>query len=196
MYICITGGTYIHTRNKAGDETRHHGWGDQCEPRSRPRSPSQVRSLLPSSHATGTPNSVVQACWREGGRKACHHDWGKVRDGSQRDGGLSVALVPLIRPSYTRDPCCRKREGSPILSISPPDSSLAPGSFWEGPYSLCQCFEAPGMSREPRRLGLLPGAGGREGGASRHRWGQGLGSAGFPGSWQGWAQGEGLRQSV
>lgn len=45
-------------------------------------------------------------------------------------------------------------------------------------------------------LGLLPGAGGREGGASRHRWGQGLGSAGFPGSWQGWAQGEGLRQSV
>lgn len=163
MYICITGGTYIHTRNKAGDETRHHGWGDKCELRSRPRSPSQVRSLLPSSHATGTPNSVVQACWGEvGGGKHATMIGGKVRDGSQRDGGLSVALVPLIRPSYTRDSCCRKREGSPILSVSPPDSSLASGSFWEGPYSLCQCFEAPGMSREPRRLAGSTYRGGRE----------------------------------
>lgn len=64
-----------------------------------------------------------------------------------------------------------KGKGPPSSPSHPPDSSLASGSFWEGPYSLCQCFEAPGMSREPRRLGLPTGVGGREGGANRHRWG-------------------------
>lgn len=81
------GATYIHTKNKAGDDRlQHHGSGETSVIDIHGHGPLLGCGLLPSSHTTSTQTAVL-ACWGRGGggRDACHDYWGRLGSGGERN---------------------------------------------------------------------------------------------------------------
>lgn len=127
MYICITGATYIHTKNKAGDDRlQHHRSGEQVSSTFMATAPTlDVVSPPLQPHSTQT-----LPCWPAEGRErgqgrgkgTCHGYWDKVGQW-QHEEWVPYAQVPIIMPSRTSNPGCRKNS---VCSIS----LLASLSFW------------------------------------------------------------------
>lgn len=121
VYICITGATYIHTRNKAGDDRlQRTDQGKQASSAFTATAPTSGLSSAPS-HATSTQ---TPQCWPAGGRggernDACHNYQEEVGQ-RRRERGSLWPRVPVIISSHTRNSCWRGNKGYSILSVSPP----------------------------------------------------------------------------
>lgn len=122
VYICITGATYIHTKNKAGDDRlRRYGSGKTSVISIHGHGPHRGSPLpLQPRHQHQTPQ-----CWpagQRGGEKkdACHNYQGEVGQ-RRRERGSLWPRVPVIISSHTRNSCLRRNKGYSILSVSPPN---------------------------------------------------------------------------
>lgn len=182
MYICITGATYIHTKNEAGDDRlQHHGSGKTSVIDIHSHGPHLGCGL---SSPPATPPARI--CWPAGGRgqgeERMHatitgKGWAVTAGGTR----FSVSGVPIITSLLTIDPCLRRNEGDSILFVSPPtpDSSCGPRFLPGGPTSCANSVGRSGMSQEPGEAGSAhSGWDGEEGvhaDRSDERHGKGLG---------------------
>lgn len=156
MYICITGATYIHTKNKAGDDRlQHHGSGKTSVIDIHGHGPYLGCGL---SSPPATPPASKLQCWPAGGRSggggggACHGYWGKVGQWQQEEQGSLRPGVPIII-SHTIDPCLRRNKGY-LYSPSHPQLSLEPRFLpGGGPTSCANGVRHSGMCREPGKAG-------------------------------------------
>lgn len=150
------GATYIHTKNKAGDETTPRV-GETSVSHSWPQ-PHRGGGLSPPT-GHWHPNSA-------GGREGMHaRGLGKGGQGAQHTLTHKLSLLG-------------EQEGSSILSAST-HPSLTPRLLPGGAHAYANVVRHSGMSSEPEWWGWPTGAGGREVGARRHSrqegWGQGWG---------------------
>lgn len=139
VYICITGATYIHTKNKAGDNgQQHHGSGKTNVIDIHGHSPHIGCGLSPP--ATPPAPKLCSAGLLGGrGRKGCMPQLlGKVGRWGQEEQGSLQPGMPVPISLHTINPCLWRNKGYSTLSISLPTSTLVPGSFPGGPHFLCQ----------------------------------------------------------
>lgn len=155
VYICITGATYIHTKNEAGDDRpQHHGSGKTSVIHVHSHGP-HLGCGLPSPPAM--PPAPGASLLGEGqGEERVHatitgEGWAVTAGGT----GFSAPGVPRISSSLTIDPCLRRNEGGfHSLCLTPtPDSSCGPRFLPGGPHSCANHVGHSGMSREPGEAG-------------------------------------------
>lgn len=185
------GATYIHTKNKAGDDRlQHHGSGET--------SVIDIHSHSPSwgvvSSPPATPPAPKLQCWPAGGgagEEGMHatitgEGWAVAARGT----GFSAARVPVII-SHTINPCLRRNKGYLYSLSHPPTQPWFPVPSGGGPTSCANGVGHFGMSREPGKAGSAHKGWDREEGCTqtseegdgRGAWGgKGWGSAGVLGS--------------
>lgn len=180
VYICITGATYIHTKNEAGDDRpQHHGSGKTSVIHVHSHGP-HLGCGLPSPPAM--PPAPGASLLGEGqGEERVHatitgEGWAVTAGGT----GFSAPGVPRISSSLTIDPCLRRNEGGfHSLCLTPtPDSSCGPRFLPGGAPLLCQPRGTFWNVSRTRGGGVCPqGVGWREGGARRQVRREGWGRA-------------------
>lgn len=145
VYICITGATYIHTKNKAGDNRlQHHGSGKTSVIDIHSHGPNLGCGLFSPPATPPAPKLCSAGLLGEGGRerKGCMPQLlGKGWAEAARGTGFSAARGAHHTSSRTINPCRRRNKGDSILSISPSHPQLQPWSLvppGEGAHSLCQ----------------------------------------------------------
>lgn len=146
MYICITGATYIHTKNKAGDNRlQHHRSGRQVSSTFTATAPTLGVVSPPLQPDHQHPNCSA-GLLGEGGRerKGCMPRLsGKAGQWRQEEQGPLRPGVPVIISSHTINPCWRRNRGVPF-SPSHPLPRLQPWSPVPsgGSPPLCQWCRA------------------------------------------------------
>ena len=120
VYICITGATYIHTKNKAGDDRlQQHGSGKTSVINIHGHSP-HLGSLLPLQPCHQHPDSAGLARQGEGqGEERCMPQLSGRGWAVAARTGSPQPRVPVIS-SHTRNSCLRGNKRYSILSVSPP----------------------------------------------------------------------------
>lgn len=155
MYICITGATYIHTKNKAGDNRlQHHESGKTNVVDIHGHAPT-LSVVSPPLQPHQHPHSAALACRGEGrgGREACHGTGEGLGRGGERNRVLRARDARHhIRALSHRSLLEGKHRVLCTLHLTP-GSSLGPGSFRGGPTSCANGVGHSGMSREPGEAG-------------------------------------------
>lgn len=181
------GATYIHTKNKAGDDRlQHHGSGET--------SVIDIHSHSPSwgvvSSPPATPPAPKLQCWPAGGgagEEGMHatitgEGWAVAARGT----GFSAARVPVII-SHTINPCLRRNKGYLYSLSHPPTQPWFPVPSGGGApllvpmvWGILECLGNQG------RLGLPTRGEIEKRGAHRRQkrgMGEGLGGQGLGVSW-------------